>query len=287
MSGWHAIVLAGERPGGNALARALGLPAAVLAPLAGRPCLARVVDALLDSAAVSSVILCGPTQAVARHDDTVRSLVARNSIGWLAPRAGPAASALAGVAAAEEAFQSDASSADSGGAPEASSGSAFPQLLTSGDHGLLTPAIVDDFCARASATDADLVIGLVPYERVAAAFPDSRRTLLRFADGARCGSNLFALLTPRSTRALAFWQAAEENRKQPWKIVRRLGLTTLVRYLLGRLSADAAFEALSQRAGCRVRWVTVEAARAAVDVDSLADWQLADRLLSDEARNGT
>jgi hypothetical protein len=276
MTPWHAIVLAGERPGGNALARSLGLPTAVLAPLAGIPCLQRVVDALLGSATVSHVTLCGPAEPVAQRSETVRALVARAEVDWLAPAAGPAASALAGAGL-------DRNTGGSSG----NAGRGFPQLLTSGDHGLLTGDIVDDFCGRALATDADLVVGLVPHARVAAAFPGSRRTRLRFADGARCGSNLFALLTPDGGRALSFWQRVEADRKQPWKIVRRLGVRVLLRYLLGRLTADAAFETLSRRAGCRIRWVGVDAARAAVDVDSEADWRLADRVLGDEARNGT
>jgi hypothetical protein len=78
---WQAIVLAGERPGGNALARSLGLPTAVLAPLAGIPCLQRVVDALLGSATVSHVTLCGPAEPVAQRSETVRALVARAGCG--------------------------------------------------------------------------------------------------------------------------------------------------------------------------------------------------------------
>jgi len=283
MTGWRAIVLAGERPGGNALARALDLPAAVLAPLAGTPCLQRVVDALLGSATVDRITLCGPAESVTRNHDTVRALVERPEVDWIAPAAGPAASALAGAGLADGVT---GTGTEDDVATGAGAGNDFPLLLTSGDHGLLTAAIVDDFCSRAAAVDADLVVGLVPHERVAAAFPESRRTLLRFADGARCGSNLFALLTPRSAQALTFWQAVEADRKRPWKIVRRLGLTVLLRYLLGRLSADAAFATLSRRAGCRIRWIGVDAARAAVDVDSEADWRLADRILCDEARNG-
>lgn len=276
MTRWHAIVLAGERPGGNALARSLGLPAAVLAPLAGIPCLQRVVDALLRSATVSHVTLCGPAESVAQQSEAVCALVERPEVDWLAPAAGPAASALAGAGLDQAA-----------GSPPDGDGRGFPKLLTSGDHGLLTADIVDDFCGRARVIDADVVVGLVPHERVAAAFPGSRRTRLSFADGARCGSNLFALLTPNSGRALTFWQRVEADRKQPWKIVRRLGPGVLLRYLLGRLTADAAFDTLSRRAGCRIRWVGVDAARAAVDVDSEADWRLADRILGDEARNGT
>jgi hypothetical protein len=39
---------------------------------------------------------------------------------------------------------------------------------------------------------------------------------------------------------------------------------------------------LSEATGCRVGWVEVEHARAAVDVDSTADQQLADRILAQE-----
>lgn len=259
---FRAVVLAGERPGGGALARTLGLPAAVLAPLAGRPCLERVLDALAGAGRIDGVKVCGPAAPVVAASAELTRLLARPQVEWLAPAPGPAASALAAASAWQQ----------------------HPLLLTSGDHGLLQPAMVDAFCERAAdCVDADVVVGLVPYPRVAEAFPESRRTVLRFADGAYCGSNLFALLTPTSGRGLQFWSAVEADRKRPWKMVRRLGPGTLLRYLLGRLTVDAAFAALSRRAGCRVTWVPVPCPRAAVDVDSEADWRLADRLLSDDA----
>jgi hypothetical protein len=194
-------------------------------------------------------------------------LLAQPGVTWLPPAPGPAASALAA----------------------ARSGGRYPMLLTSGDHGLLSAAVVDGFCEQALAArnagpdPADVIVGLVPHERVARAFPESHRTVLRFADGAFCGTNLFALLTPASSRALAFWSSVEAARKRPWKIARRLGAFTLLRYLGGRLTVDQAFAELSRRAGCRVAWVPVASPRAAVDVDSEDDWRLADRLLTGDA----
>ena len=262
---FRALVLAGERAGGSRLARALGLPAAVLAPLAGRPCILRVIDALCAARQVQGVTLCGPRPAVIDASPDLTALLRREDVAWLAPAAGPAASASAAAQA----------------------GGRWPLLLTSGDHGLLTPGVVDTFCADARAAadagGADVIVGLVPHRQVARAFPDSRRTVLRFADGAYCGSNLFALVGPGSLRALAFWSSVEADRKRPWRIARRLGAATLLRYLLGRLPVDGAFDVLSRRAGCRVRWIPVACARAAVDVDSEADWRLADRLLTADA----
>ncbi len=257
---FRVVVLAGERPGGSALARALDVPAAVLAPLGGRPCLEWVLDAVTGTPRVRGVKVCGPVRQVVDASAELSRLLARPGVEWCEPANGPAASAL------------DAARAWDG----------YPQLLTSGDHGLLDAGVVDDFCARASQIGdrADFVVGLVPYERVSEAFPHSRRTVLRFADGAFCGSNLFALLTPRSLAALTFWQSLEADRKRPWKLVRRLGLPTLLRYLLGRLPVARGFATLSARAGCRIAWIPVPSPRAAVDVDSEQDWQLADRLRS-------
>lgn len=262
---FRAIVLAGERPGGGALARALGLPAGVLAPLAGRPSILRVMDALDAAEHTAGTVVCGPERPVVDSVPELAALMARPDVDWLAPATGPAASA-AGAAASRP---------------------GFPLLLTGGDHGLLTAAMVDGFCTAAWSMHvtrgAELVVGLVPHPLVAEAFPASRRTVLRFADGALCGSNLFALLGHGSTRALAFWSSVEADRKRPWRIARRLGTGTLLRYLLGRLPVNAAFETLSSRTGCRISWVPVPWARAAVDVDSIADWKLADRLLGSDA----
>src|SRR3989338_2229075 len=78
-----------------------------------------------------------------------------------------------------------------------------PVLLTTADHALLRPDIVDYFCAGARAAGADVAVGLTPYELVKSAYPDPRRTAIRLRDGAVCGSNLFAFLTPASPTPVA------------------------------------------------------------------------------------
>lgn len=262
---FQAIVLAGERPGGNALGKSLGLPAGVLAPLAGRSCIQRVMTTLRQSRRVAGGILCGPSASVLREAPEISALLASGDYKWLAPATGPAASAFA----AAEALNS------------------HPLLLTGADHGLLDIATVDGFCKDALAVDSaegspDIVVGLVPHERVREAFPNSKRTVLRFSDGAFCGSNLFAVTSEAGHRALRFWSEVESFRKRPWKIARRLGALTLLRYITGWLTIGQAFQSLSRRAGCRVGWVLVFEPKAAVDVDTVADWELACRLLESE-----
>jgi len=253
------IVLAGERPGGNPLAEALGLPAGILAEVAGVPCVTRVLDALAASESIDRGVIVGPQPAVA-NSAQMQEILSDAPLTWLAPASGPAESALLALESMAE----------------------RPVLITSADHALLTPAIVDSFCHLALAGDADFVVGLVPYNRVRQAYPDSKRTLLQFSDGTFCGSNLFMVRTPAGAGVVHFWQRMQSHRKRPWRMARELGFGTLLRYLLGRLPLRGALDRIGSLARCRIGYVELLEARAAVDVDSLADHALAERVLDEQ-----
>ncbi len=257
---WPAIVLAGERPGGNALARAHHLPASVLVPVAGKSCLARVITTLRACHSIDGGLLVGPSADIVQHNDILRELLAIGDFRWLEPMRGPSASALRAAAALRH----------------------YPVLLTTGDHALLEASVLDRFCLSAAASGADFVVGLVPHALVHGRFPHSRRTVLRFRDSAWCGANLFALRTHTGRHALELWQALEADRKRPWRMASRLGVGFLLRFLSRSLSLSDALATLSARAGCRITHVVVESARAAVDVDSSADLALAEQVLSNE-----
>ncbi len=259
---FSAVVLAGERPGGSAFSRSLGLTASVLAPVDGKPSLQRVISALSASECVRSGVVCGPSEDIFRAEPVIGSILQDTAFEWMPQQPGPSLSALAGVDRLDR----------------------FPVLLTAGDHALLTPALVDGFCREAAALDVDAAVGVVPWETVRAAFPKSRRTIWRFRGGAFCGGNLFALLNRDGRAAPRFWQRLEADRKHPWRIVRRVGLRPLLGYLLGRFDLDAALDALSAAMGCRVGKVVLDDPRAAVDVDSVADLELAERLVREERR---
>lgn len=274
---FRSVILAGERPGGSPISHAFNVPASVMVPVAGKPALARVMQAIQDSQQTGGGIICGPSADVVTSSEKLKDLLQQPDFEWLTPASGPAASALSALEKLDH----------------------YPALLTAGDHALLTGEIVDDFCiqARSLATSQcldstlpshganepgyDLVIGFVPYPLVKAAWPESRRTVLKFSDGQFCGSNLFAILNPEGLKALEFWQQAEVDRKHPWRIARRFGLMALLFYMLRRLSLEDAMGGLSQAAGCRIGYVKVGFARAAVDVDSVEDQRLAEQILHD------
>ncbi len=250
------IVLAGERPGGNPLAQALGKEAGILVDVAGRSCVSRVLEALKTASSISGGIMVGPQPEVAELPE-MRQLLDSYELRWLPPATGPAESA-------QLALEQTA---------------ARPVLITSADHALLTPEIIDEFCARALSSTADFVVGLVPHPVVASAFPESKRTLLKFADGTYCGSNLFMVRSAAGDRIVDFWRTMQSHRKRPWRMATELGVVTLIRYIMGNLPLEAALQRISALAGCQAGFVELPIARAAVDVDSLADHALAEQVL--------
>lgn len=251
-----ALVLAGSRGPGDPVARHCRVEHKCLAPVRGTPMLARVLAALADSPSIGRVF-------VSLADPTIlERLPAPVSCGALTSGGTPSSSVLQAL---EE-------------VPDA-----LPLLITTADHPLLTAEMIDGFCAEARTSGMDFVVGLTDARVIRAAYPETRRTYLRFADAAYSGANLFALLTPAGRQAVAFWRRVEQERKRPWRLVRAFGLGPLVAYLLGRLTLDAAMARASEVIGARMAAVRLPFAEAAIDVDKPADLALVETILS---RNG-
>lgn len=261
-----ALVLAGDRRRDDPVARAAGVPSKSLVPVGGRPMVLRVLDALGAAREVGLCVLCGPERSVIEHEPELGRRVASGEIAWVEPRATPSLSAGTALTAL---------AAD------------VPVLLTTADHALLRPEVVDYFCARARVAAADVCVGVAPYALVKAAYPATRRTVVRLRDGGYCGSNLFAFLTPASRAAIGFWRHVEGERKRPLRLVAGvLGWAAVLRYGLGRLTLDEGLARVSRRMGLRVSAVTLPFPEAAVDVDTLEDLRLVRAIVGDSARLG-
>ena len=253
-----AIVLAGDRSAADPLVAASGRGAKALLAIDGTPMLLRVLDALARSRSVGAVTLSGPAHEAVAADALLQRRLADGALAWVPAQATPstsAAQALAGIDART------------------------PVLLTTADHPLLAPAMVEHFCAAALASGADVAVGLAPYALVCANFPTMRKTVLRFSDDAYCGCNLFAFLTPAGRRMADLWRAVEAERKSPLKVMKMLGWLSVLRYRFGWLSLAGAERALSRRMGLRLAAVRMPFGDAAVDVDSVSDHELVQQRL--------
>ena len=250
-----ALVLAGSRGPDDPVARHAGARHKAFVPVAGVPMLLRVVRTLVACPAVGRVALCLDGDASFEAVPELAALAAAGRVVRVASVGTPALSV-------RRAF-------DSLGAP---------LLVATADHPLLTTAMVEHFCAAAPA-DADLTAAVASATLVRRAYPDAVRTYYRFAGEGYSGCNLFLLRTPAAARAVDFWSRLERHRKRPWRLVSAVGPLTLLRFLLGRLTLEAALERLSAQTGAKVRAVLMPFAEAAIDVDRPADLDLAEAIL--------
>ncbi|HHJ38176.1 MAG: hypothetical protein AXA67_03540 [Methylothermaceae bacteria B42] len=255
---FDAIVLAADREQENLVAKTAGVPCKALAKVGGKPMLARVLDTLGQSPYINRRLLCGPPKEMLANTD-IETLLTQGQVEWIAPQPSPSLSVLSSFAAIDE---------------------SRPALLTTADSALLSPEIVNFFCSKALACDCDVVVGLVRYQDVITRIPRAKRTTLKFSDGPFCSCNLFAFLTPKGRQIVSFWRRLEQERKHPWRLIRALGPFALLLYLLGRLSTDDVTAQVKKKLGIRVKFLILPFPEAAVDVDSVEDWKLAQQLIS-------
>jgi hypothetical protein len=139
--------------------------------------------------------------------------------------------------------------------------------------------MIDIFCRGALDQHCDVAAGVAPGAVILETYPQAVRTFLRFREGRYSGANLFAFPTPDGLAAARFWRRIEQQRKKPWRIARALGYTTLLSYLLGRLTLSQAVARLSKIIGVKAAAVVLPIAEAAIDVDKPKDLDLVEEIL--------
>ena len=255
---WTAIVLAGSRPGADPLAERFGVPLKALVPVGGESMVGRVVGTLRQCARVARVVVL--TQAPDR-------------LAWLAedPRVEVTASRpdIAGSLAAVLGGDS---------AP-------WPALVTTADHPLLTPEMVEHFLDSSAGSDATM--GIVERGVMLARFPETKRTWIRFGPDAFTGANLFTFQTGRALRAIDLFGRAEADRKRRHRLIWHFGPALAFSAATRSVSVAGGMARLSRRLGIRATAVALPFPEAGIDVDRLEDHALAERILADRApRNG-
>ncbi|WP_245978304.1 NTP transferase domain-containing protein [Allostella humosa] len=237
------------------MAVAAGVEHKALIPAGGVPMLVRVVRALEATPGVGRIVVCIEDAAIARQLPEIAAAADAGRLAFLPAAGSPSLSVAAALAEL-----------------------GTPLLVTTADHALLRPEWVTHFLDHLP-PGTDVVAAVARADAVMAAAPGTRRTFLRFADGAVSGCNLFCMATPAAKGAVALWREVEIHRKRPLRMVRLLGPMALLRFALGRLTLAAALQRFGRIAHVRAAVVTLPFGEAAVDVDKPDDLTLAETLL--------
>lgn len=255
-----ALILAGSRGLDDPVARHAGQTHKAFVPVAGVPMLLRVLRTLRRSPSIDGIGLCIDPAVLDAVDGAIACELG-DGVQLIAPGPTPSASVC-------RAFERTSIT--------------LPLLLTTADHPLLTPAMVEHFYANAPAA-ADVVVAVATETVIRRAYPDAVRTFYRFAGEGYSGCNMFLLRGPNAINAATFWSEMERHRKRPWRLVATVGPLTLFLFLIGRLSLDEAMRRLSRIVGANIQAMVVPFAEAAIDVDKPADLALVERILAHRA----
>jgi GTP:adenosylcobinamide-phosphate guanylyltransferase len=259
MGKWTAIILAGRRPGEDGFAASHGVTTKALIRAGGEPMLGRVARALLASPSIGRIVV------LAQEPEPLLA----GALDWMAaePRVATARSG-------DNISQSVGRLAGTGLAP-------WPVLVTTADHALLEPEMVERFIAGAAGFD--VAFAMVERGVVERAYPDTKRTWLKAANGHFSGANLFALMNAHSALGTDFWARAEKDRKRTMKLLSFLGLGIFLRTVTRTISLEGATEAVGRKAGFALKAVLLPFAEAAIDVDKPSDLELVERILAGRA----
>jgi GTP:adenosylcobinamide-phosphate guanylyltransferase len=248
---WNVVILAGQRPGTDPLAAHFGEEWKALVKLGGEAMVTRVVRV------VSVVPRLNDPQILVQNITAIEGAAAAGGSVIMQQSGGGISTSL--LALADQI-------------------PLWPVFVTTADHPLLTPQIIEHFLDDAG--ECDVAVGMVERAVMMKAYPDNKRTWLKFRDGHWSGANLFALKSDKARAALSLWAEAEQDRKKVWKLFLHFGPWLALRALTRTIGLAEGLAQAGARLGIKVKLVPIPFAEAAIDVDKPSDHALAAEILT-------
>lgn len=156
----------------------------------------------------------------------------------------------------------------------------YPALITTGDNPLITPAMISHFIAQLENNDANAAIAMTPADVMRAKYPDGQRRFYRFRNGEYSNCNLYAITQPAALTAAEAFRSGGQFRKKFSRIIRAFGPMAFLLYFLRQLSLESAGQRISKGFGVRLRFLEMPFAEACIDVDNERSLEIAREILS-------
>ncbi|HHX01300.1 MAG TPA: NTP transferase domain-containing protein [Firmicutes bacterium] len=246
-----AIVLAGAKNDGK-LQEVSSSPYEALILINDKPMVSYVVEALRNSAQVNRIVVVGYAEFKEYMDDGVvllecgQSLVENIEIGM-----------------------------DYLGAEN-------HVLVVTSDIPMLTSAAVDDFLTRCRDHTQDLFYPIVSKEVNEAVYPGVGRTYVKIKDGTFTGGNMVLVAPKFIQESQQVIHRVVALRKKPFEIVKLLGFRILIKFIFRCLTIAEVERRVKHLFGINAKAVITSYPQIGTDVDKPSDWELAQRILSQQ-----
>jgi GTP:adenosylcobinamide-phosphate guanylyltransferase len=237
-----AIVLAGGRSPNDALAELTGGGLKSMLPIAGKPMVQWVLDAISKSKRIGTVVILG------LDDDVVVNC--EKPIIRL-----PDAGSLIGN------IQQGAKTLDALHPMETHVAS------FSADIPAVTPEIIDSLVEIYQKSEVDIYYGVVERKVMEKRYPGSKRTYTTVKDCEICGGDLNAFCKKAVLQPDALWKDLIKARKNPVKQAAMIGFDSLFLMLIQQITLDDLAARVCKRLGITGKAVRVPFAEVGMDVD--------------------
>jgi GTP:adenosylcobinamide-phosphate guanylyltransferase len=235
-----------------------GVEKKALIPLAGKPMITWVIEALYGSGIIDNIVIVG-----LKPDETDLS---NFPVHYVDPAGGMIDNILAALARAREINPT-----------------AQKMLLSSSDIPLITPEIVRGFVQECGSLEADIYYTVIEQKTMEARFPGSRRTFVPFLkDGNFSGGDLFlADVTAPERTDVELFRSLTSLRKNYFKQARLAGFGFILRFLLRMMTLDEVAERGSKIVNLDVRAVDTRYAELGMDLDKPHQYEMIKAILEE------
>jgi len=215
-----------------------------LIPVAGRPMVQWVVDALRESNSVGRIAIVGPAEEL-------RSRVAGEDLVFVNSSDTILNNVKRGLSAVR---------------------SSQKVLVVTADIPLLTGEAVDDFLRRCTDDSVQLYYSVVRKDAIDAAFDNITRTYVTIKDGTFTGGNILLLDSDVFDKYSDVIDRAISLRKKPLELGMLLGLRCIIKYFFRQLSIADIEERVYRVLGLKGKAIVSEYPGIGVDVDKPEDY---------------
>lgn len=147
-------------------------------------------------------------------------------------------------------------------------------LIATSDVPLLTASAVDSFVEQCGDMSGDIYYPVIPKSALEKRFANVKRTYVKLREGVFTGGNVFLLNPAVIDKCAANGRRLFELRKSPVGLCRIIGVSFLLKYLLGLLTLEDVREKASILFGVRGEVVVSHNPEIGVDVDKPGDLKL-------------
>jgi GTP:adenosylcobinamide-phosphate guanylyltransferase len=152
-------------------------------------------------------------------------------------------------------------------------------LIITVDVPFITAAAIDDFLMQCEAEEGDFYYPIIEKSISEAKFPQGKRTYVKLTEGTFTGGNIFLVKPEIIPNCMRIAKQIIANRKKPWRLASLLGWITLLKFVFGYLSVEAAKKRVSKILAMQGVVIISDYPEIGMDVDKLSDVVLVEQYL--------